>query len=194
MRDSILKDLRDSAELLNLIREDSGLVETICEAASIAIAALKAGNKIMFAGNGGSAADAQHFAGEMVNRFYFDRPPLAAMALSTDTSVITAISNDAGYDFIFARQVRAVGRAGDVFVGISTSGKSPNVIGALRVCREMRIATVGMTGNSGEEMADLCDCRIRIPSGETPRIQEAHAVVGHAVCRLIENAMFGETR
>ena len=142
-------------------------------------------------GNGGSAADAQHLAAELVSRFNFDRPGLAALALTTDTSVITAIGNDYGYECLFARQLSAVGVAGDVFIAISTSGRSPNVMRGLEEGRRKGLLTVGFTGQPGGTMPPLCDHCIRIPSAETPKIQEGHIVLGHIICGLIERELFG---
>ena len=169
---------------------DEQVVAPLSRAASIAVELLSRGNKILFAGNGGSAGDAQHFAGELISRFRYDRPALAAIALSTDTSVLTAIGNDYGYDYTFARQVEGLGRVGDMFVGISTSGRSPNILRALRAARAARLVTLGLTGRDGGEMASLCDIEIRIPSHSTPLIQQGHLVVGHLFCDLIEMAIF----
>ena len=146
----------------------------------------------MIAGNGGSAADAQHIAAELVSRFYFDRPGLPSIALTTDSSMLTAIGNDYGYDQLFARQVQANGVAGDVFIGISTSGSSRNVVNALKVSKEMGLVTVGLTGETGGEMKALCDYCICVPSRETPRIQEVHILIGHILCAIVEEAMFGK--
>jgi D-sedoheptulose 7-phosphate isomerase len=154
-------------------------------------AVLQAGNKILFAGNGGSAADAQHLAGELVSRLNFDRPGLAAFALTTDTSVLTAIGNDYGYERVFARQLNAVGVAGDVFFGISTSGRSPNVLRALEEARRKNLITVGLTGAIRGDMQPLCDYCISVPSSETPKIQEGHIILGHIICGLIEPELFG---
>ncbi len=153
-------------------------------------AALRAGKKILLAGNGGSAADAQHLAGELVSRLNFDRPGLAAFALTTDTSVLTAVGNDYGYEKVFARQVSAVGTPGDVFFGISTSGTSPNILRALEEGRRRGLVTVGFTGRTGGQMPPLCDYCIQAPSSETPKIQEAHIVLGHILCGLIECELF----
>jgi D-sedoheptulose 7-phosphate isomerase len=142
------------------------------------------------AGNGGSAADAQHIAGEFVSRFAFDRPGLASMALTTDTSILKAIGNDYGYEHIFARQMQALGRAGDVFIAYSTSGNSPNIIVALREARARGVVCVGMTGNRGGEMKSLCDYLFEVPSASTPKIQEGHAALGHILCGLVEQVMF----
>jgi len=152
----------------------------------------KNGNKTLIAGNGGSAADAQHIAGEFVSRFYFDRPGLASIALTTDTSILTAIGNDYGYEKLFSRQVQANGVKGDIFIGISTSGTSANVVEALKECKEKGIITVGLTGASGGKMAELCDYCIKVPSNETPRVQEAHILIGHIICAVVEEAIFGK--
>lgn len=144
----------------------------------------------MFAGNGGSAADSQHLAGELVSRFKFDRPGLAAWALTTDSSVLTAIGNDYGYERVFARQLEAVGAPGDILIAISTSGRSLNILKALEESRRKGIVTVGFTGEAGGDMPPLCDHLIRVPSSETPKIQEGHIVLGHIICGLIECQMF----
>jgi len=184
------KELREAADILLAMATAPELLAALASAAAAGVDALRRGNKILFAGNGGSAADAQHLAGELVSRFAYDRPGLAAFALTTDTSVLTAIGNDYGYERLFARQVEAVGRAGDVFVGISTSGRSPNVLNALRVAREKGIVTVGMTGRAGGQMPELSDHLLRVPSDSTPRIQEGHIAMGHAICQIIEAQMF----
>jgi D-sedoheptulose 7-phosphate isomerase len=144
----------------------------------------------LFCGNGGSAADAQHWAGELVSRFNYDRPGLAAIALTTDTSILTAIGNDYGYERLFARQVEALGVTGDVLIAISTSGNSPNIVAALEAARVRGITSIGFTGEAGGKMAALCDICLRIPSSSTPRIQEGHEVLGHAICGMIEAAIF----
>jgi D-sedoheptulose 7-phosphate isomerase len=190
LNDFISGELRKSAAIIGAIAADGDLARAIERVALICVAALRGGNKVLLAGNGGSAADAQHLAAELVSRFYFDRPGLAAIALTTDTSALTAIGNDYGFEKLFSRQVDALGRAGDVFIGISTSGNSPNVLGALAACRAKGIVTVGLTGQSGGKMAALCDHCLRMPSGETPKIQEGHIVVGHIICGLVERAMF----
>lgn len=163
-----------------------------CWALAGVIKSYKNGNKTLIAGNGGSAADAQHLTGELVSRFYFDRPGLPAIALTTDTSILTAIGNDYGYERIFARQIEANSNKGDVFIGISTSGNSKNILEALKVCKEKEVLTVGMTGETGGIMAALCDYCIKVRSSETPRIQEAHIMVGHIICSLIEESLFGK--
>lgn len=179
-----------SRETLSAMSADAELQAMVAAVAQACVQALRRGGKVLFCGNGGSAADAQHLAGEFVSRFHFDRSPLAAVALTTDTSVLTAIGNDYGYELVFERQVRGLGRPGDVLVGISTSGRSPNVLRALKAARETGLVTVGMTGNQREAIEGLCDLCIRIPSRETPKIQEGHIVLGHALCGLVEAMMF----
>lgn len=186
----IRAQLRETASNLVTMAADDDLVARIDAVAAACVAALRHGNKILFAGNGGSAADAQHLAGELVSRFAYDRPGLAAFALTTDTSVLTAIGNDYGYEKLFARQVEATGVAGDVFVGLSTSGRSPNVLGACDAARARRMVTVGMTGRNGGALPDRCDYLLRVPSDSTPRIQEGHIAMGHAICQLIEAQLF----
>jgi D-sedoheptulose 7-phosphate isomerase len=188
----IKNQIKDSVNLKIKILESDILLKTILRSAQICITALKTGNKILLAGNGGSAADAQHLAGELVNRFYFNRPGLPAMALTTDSSVITSIANDYGYEMVFARQLTANGTRNDVFIAISTSGSSPNIINALKTAKESGIITIGLTGSNGFEMAELCDSCIIVPSVETPRIQEAHILIGHILCSFIEKEMFGK--
>ena len=190
VNESIRAQIGETARNLDVMASDDELVELIAKVAAACVGALRDGRKILFAGNGGSAADAQHLAGELVSRFAYDRPGLPAFALTTDTSVLTAIGNDYGYEHLFARQVEAVGSAGDVFVGISTSGRSPNVLNALRVARAKGLVTVGMTGRGGGQMPELCDYLLRVPSDSTPRIQEGHIAMGHAICQIIEAQMF----
>lgn len=172
------------------LRQDRALMTQIASVTQACIAAFRAGNKVILAGNGGSAADAQHIAAEFVSRFNFDRPGLPSIALSTDTSMITAISNDYGYEQLFRRQIEANGKAGDVFIGISTSGRSKNVLLAVEECRRLGIVTVGLTGMNGKDL-ECCDHCIKVPSKETPRIQEAHILIGHAICAAVEEALFG---
>jgi len=173
--------------------EDNLLPDQIVASVRMAVEALKGGNKLMFAGNGGSAADAQHWAGELVSRFYYDRPGLAAIALTTDSSILTASGNDYGYDYTFARQIEALGRDGDVFFAISTSGNSPNILRAVDAAHSRGIRVIGFSGQSGGKLAALCDVCFCIPSTETPRIQEGHEFVGHLLCALIEAEMFPQS-
>lgn len=170
------------------------LAPTIAQAADVWIAALRAGNKIIFCGNGGSAADAQHLAGELVGRYKFNRPPLPAISLSTDTSILTAVGNDYGFEQVFARQVKALGKKGDVLVAISTSGNSPNVLLATRVARELGITTIALTGENGGKLKDEADICLNAPSSKTNNIQETHIACGHIICGLAEEALFGSTR
>jgi D-sedoheptulose 7-phosphate isomerase len=166
------------------------LLARVAAAAEACIASLNNGGKILLAGNGGSAADAQHIAGEFVSRFAFDRPGLPAIALTTDTSILTAIGNDYGYEKLFARQVQAHAQKGDVFIAYSTSGKSPNVIAALQEAKSRGVVCIGMTGNRGGPMKELCEYYLDVPSADTPKIQEGHAVLGHILCGLVERALF----
>jgi len=188
--DLIRKQIEESINVKELILKDKKILKSINEIAELCIKALKKGNKILFAGNGGSAADAQHLAGELVNRFGFDRPGLSAIALTTDSSVITSISNDYGFENLFSRQVQALGRKGDVLISLSTSGTSANIIKGIEEAKKAGITTVGMTGKSGGKMSGLCDICLMIPSEDTPRIQEAHILTGHILCSAIENAIF----
>lgn len=190
MKQYIQAEVSKTLETLELVAADEQITAEVEHIAQACCAALRAGNKILFAGNGGSAADAQHLAGELVSRFNFDRPGLAAFALTTDTSVLTAIGNDYGYERAFARQLEAVGRSGDVFFAISTSGRSPSILRALEAGRAKGIVTVGLTGKTGGDMPPLCDYCIRIPVAETPKIQEGHIVLGHIICGLIERELF----
>lgn len=190
MKDFINSEFRKSLANFQAMSTDETLADDLITAVALCTTALRAGNKMMFAGNGGSAADAQHWAGEMVSRFYYDRPGLAAIALTTDSSILTAIGNDYGYDYTFARQVEALGREGDVFVAISTSGNSPNILRAAEAARARGVRVIGFTGETGGKLGELCTICFRIPSGETPRIQEGHEFVGHLLCALIEAGMY----
>lgn len=159
------------------------------QAIDLVVEALAAGGKVMFCGNGGSAADSQHLAAEFTGRFINDRKPLAAIALSTDSSALTCIGNDYSFDDVFVRQLQALGRAGDCLVGISTSGNSGNVLRAVQAAREMGIRTIGLLGRDGGKLAPLCDCAIVVPSQVTARIQEAHILIGHTLCGAVEQAL-----
>lgn len=183
-------EFEQSISLLKAMAADSGLRQLTHDVVDASVEALRRGNKLLFAGNGGSAADAQHWAGELVSRFNFDRPGLAGIALTTDTSILTAIGNDYGYDYVFARQIEALGRGGDVFFAISTSGNSANIVCAIKAARERGIKVVGFTGAGGGAMASLCDICLRMPSTATPKIQEGHEFLGHLICGLIEQGMF----
>lgn len=188
--DTIREEIRGAMHVMDAMLADETLIADTARAARAIVAALRAGHKVLIAGNGGSAADAQHIAGEFVSRFNFDRPGLPAFALTTDTSVMTAIGNDYGYEKLFARQVQAVGTPGDVFWGISTSGKSPNVLRAMESARDKGMVVIGFTGQNASAMSERADICLRVPSPMTPKIQEGHIVLGHIVCGLVESAMF----
>lgn len=189
-RSSIRSQVVETQRLLGVMADDDLLMGAVEAAAGACIACLRAGGKVLFAGNGGSAADAQHMAGEYVSRFMYDRPGLAAIALTTDTSILTAIGNDYGYERLFARQVQALGRPGDVFIGYSTSGTSANILRGFEAAAAAGLTCIGFTGNRGGPMRQLCGILIEIPSRDTPRIQEGHFVLGHVICALVERAMF----
>lgn len=196
MADSNVNDLiaahfRRSCATLELAASDPALRDAIRNISEMIARAFRSGGKLLIAGNGGSAADAQHIAGEFLSRFEYERIPLPAIALTADSSVITAIGNDYGFDKTFERQVRGLGRAGDVFIAISTSGKSPNVLAALKASRDMKITAVGFTGSRDAPMAALCDLCLMAPSKETALIQQVHIVAAHAICGMVEREMFG---
>ncbi|WP_449246860.1 D-sedoheptulose 7-phosphate isomerase [Desulfarculus baarsii] len=191
MRGYIIKKINEAQQAMQAMLTDESLLAAVGLAAMACLESLRGGGKILLAGNGGSAADAQHIAGELVGRFAFDRPGLPAIALTTDTSIITAIGNDYGYDKLFSRQVQTHGKKGDAFIAYSTSGRSPNVIEALRHARDLGMVCIGMTGNRSEPMRELCDHCLGAPSSDTPTIQECHTVLGHIICGLVENGMFG---
>ncbi len=191
----ISAQVRESCSVLAAISEDRELQATLSAVAVRCVTMFREGTgKLLFAGNGGSAADAQHMAGEFVSRFAFDRPGLPAVALTTDTSILTAIGNDYGYERIFERQVEALGREGDILFAYSTSGNSTNIVKALARAREKAITTVGLTGKHKGAMNVLCDYVLEIPSASTPKIQEGHLVVGHALCGVVEECLFGNLR
>ena len=192
MENFIANQVKKSYETKQAIYENKELMALIQKVSQVTTEAYKRGNKTLIAGNGGSAADAQHIAGEFVSKFYFDRPGLASMALTTDTSILTAIGNDYGYEKLFSRQVQANGVEGDVFIGISTSGNSKNIIEALKECKSKGIITVGFTGESAGTMKELCDYCICVPSNETPRVQESHILLGHIICAVVEEEIFGK--
>ena len=169
---------------------DAATLQSIVRTGHLMTEAFERGNKVIFAGNGGSAADAQHLAAELVSRFAFDRPGLPSLSLATDTSMITAIGNDYGYDMLFRRQLEAQAKPGDIFFGISTSGRSKNVLAAFEVCKALRVTSVALCG-SGGELEDKADIVLRVPSASTPRIQECHILIGHMLCAQVELAIFG---
>ncbi len=188
MEDIILKRFRENTEVNTRFIKDHlpGLLEGV----RLISLAFEAGNTVFLFGNGGSAADAQHLAAEFVNRFIMDRPPLPAIALTTDTSIMTSISNDAAFDEIFAKQLRALGKKGDIAIGISTSGKSGNVLKGFEVASEMGMKMIALTGNDGGPLAKMADISLTVPSTSTPRIQEAHILIGHVLCEMVERELF----
>jgi len=188
MKEEIAQIFRESADLkLRFIRQNADL---LIQVVRMIVDAFKGGNKVFLFGNGGSAADAQHIAAEFVNRFLIERPPLPALALSTDTSVLTSISNDYGYVDSFAKQIKALGKRGDVAIGISTSGSAANVIKAVKVAKEMGLKTVGLAGNDGGELAKGVDIALIVASPVTPRIQEVHITIGHVICEMVDRMLF----
>lgn len=189
----IINEIQKTRMTIDAVLNDAPLLRAVEEAGEACVKALKAGRKIMFCGNGGSAADAQHLSAELVSRLNFDRPGLSAIALTTDTSALTAIGNDYGYEQVFARQVEAIGQEGDVLISISTSGNSANVLKALYAARTKNIVTIGLAGRTGGKMNEWCDIMLRMPSMETPKIQECHIMLGHILCAIIENTLFAST-
>jgi len=174
---------------INILKNKETL-DLIDKVAKEMIKAFKGGNKVLFCGNGGSAADAQHIAAELSGKFYLDREPLFAEALHTNTSFLTAVANDFSYDEVFARAVKAKGRQGDVLIGVSTSGKSRNVIKAIETANKMKMITVGFTGKNGGKLSGKCKYLIKVPSADTPRIQETHILIGHIICEIVEKKLF----
>ncbi|GAB5450508.1 MAG: D-sedoheptulose 7-phosphate isomerase [Halioglobus sp.] len=187
-------EFANSIAVKQAILEDDAMTAQIRDLGHLLIDRYEQGHKLLIAGNGGSAADAQHIAAEFVSRFNFDRPGLPALALTTDTSILTAVGNDYGYDQLFRRQVEANALPGDVFLGISTSGNSANILEALAACKAAGITSIGMTGRSGGKMRELCDHCLCVPSDDTPRIQEAHIVIGHTLCAMVELGLFEDPR
>ena len=186
MREDIVKRIEENIGVKKSILNDAHLIDTIERAATAVVNAIKNGNKIIFCGNGGSAADSQHLAAELIGKFYFNRRSLPAVSLTVNTSIITAIGNDFGFEKVFARQLEGIGKVGDVLIGLSTSGNSENVVEVFRLAKELGISTVAFTGESGGILRDLADILINVPSNDTPRIQEAHIMVGHIICELVE--------
>ncbi len=189
MREQIIAELEESALLKQWLAEN--LSAGIAQAIEAILETYRGGGKVLLCGNGGSAADSQHLAAELLGRFRQERTPLAAIALSTDTSILTAVSNDTGFEHVFARQVEALIAPHDVLIAISTSGNSPNVLRAVEMAKMRRAKTVGLTGADGGELARLVDIAVRVPSEDTPRIQEAHIAIGHIICEMVEKELFG---
>jgi len=187
----IIKRIQEAIELKTKILSNEVLITRIQEAADLIVATYRSGNKTLFCGNGGSAADAQHLAAELSGKFHFDRPPIHAEACHVNSSFMTAVSNDYGFESAFARYIQATGKSGDVLVAISTSGNSENIIQAIQIARQMGFRCVCFTGESGGRMAQLADILVNVPSTDTPRIQETHILIGHIICELVEKELFG---
>jgi D-sedoheptulose 7-phosphate isomerase len=188
MENIILKRFKENGEVKTRFLKEN--LPQVLELIRLISHAFEVGNKVFFFGNGGSAADAQHLAAEFVNRLIMDRPPLPAIALTTDTSILTSISNDFSFEEIFAKQLKALGKGGDVAIGISTSGNSSNIIKAFEVAKEMRMKAVALTGNDGGALAKMADLSLIVPSTSTPRVQEVHILVGHILCEMVEHSLF----
>ncbi len=186
----IIEAIKDSIGVKQTLLTNSFLISEIRKVAVACTNSFSRGNKVLFCGNGGSAADAQHLAAEFSGRYYYDRPPLPAEALHVNSSFLTAVANDYSYDEVYSRMLRGIGKEGDILIGLSTSGNSKNIIRVFETAREMGITTVGLTGETGGELAALCDFLINIPSVDTPRIQESHIMVGHIICELVESTLF----
>lgn len=187
---SLQSTIRDSIAVKQLLLADLKQLAVLSSLITQIVKVYEKGNKVIFAGNGGSAADAQHLAAEFVSRFEFDRPGLPAMSLATDTSMITAIGNDYGYERLFLRQLKAQSRPGDLFIGLTTSGRSPNVISAFNACKNLEVTSVALCGLGGD-LEGCVDYLIRVPSKHTPRIQECHILIGHMICGAVEQQLFG---
>ncbi len=182
--------IESSVQLKSSLITNEKLLKAVSDLTDVIVAAYKNGNKVLWCGNGGSAADSQHLAAELSGRFYYDRPPLNSEALHVNTSYITAVANDYSYDVVYSRLISALGQKGDVLIGLSTSGNSTNVVNALIKAKEKGMITVGFTGESGGKMKEHCDYLVNIPSTDTPRIQECHMLLGHTVCELVESTLF----
>lgn len=186
----IIQSISDSVSVKQAILGDAAFLERVQSAADMIAGSLRNGGRVHFCGNGGSASDAQHLAAELSGRFYFDRPPLNAEALHCNTSYLTAVGNDYGYDIVFSRLLQGTSKKGDVVVGISTSGNSANVVKAFETAKEMGLKTIAMTGAAGGEMRKTADILLNVPSEDTPRIQESHIMLGHIICELVEKILF----
>lgn len=192
MKNYIKDQIKKSYETKQAIYNNDALLDVVAQVASLCVELYKTDKKTILAGNGGSAADAQHIAAELVGRYGFDRPSIPSLALTTDTSNLTAIGNDYGYDQVFSRQLEGMGQEGDIFFGISTSGNSQNIINAFEVAKKKGITTVALVGKDGGKMAKMADHAIVVPSDSTPRIQESHILIGHILCDIIEKEIFGD--
>lgn len=190
MADKVRQIITSSIDVKTKLLADEQLLKTIDEVTALIIKAFSSGNKVLFCGNGGSAADAQHLSAEFSGRFYKDRKPLPSEALHCNTSYLTAVANDYGYDEVYSRMIAGLGQKGDVLVALSTSGNSVNITKALQAATEIGMITVGFTGEGGGKMRNLCQHLVNVPSNDTPRIQEAHIMIGHIVCQLVEEGLF----
>ncbi len=193
MNTTIKNIIQHSIDVKSKVLEDEVLISTIGEIVSLIVTAFRNGNKVLFCGNGGSAADAQHLAAEFSGRFYTDREALPAEALHTNTSYLTAVANDYSYDVVYSRLIKGIGKKGDVLIGLSTSGNSTNIIKAFETAKEKGMTTIGFTGSTGGLMKNCSDFLINVPSNDTPRIQESHILLGHIVCQLVEENYFNTT-
>jgi D-sedoheptulose 7-phosphate isomerase len=190
MKQTIKNIIQASIATKQQILENDTLLQTIEQVTHVIVTAFKNGNKVLFCGNGGSAADAQHLAAEFSGRFYSDRDPLPSEALHCNTSFLTAVANDYSYDVVYSRMIKGIGKPGDVLVGLSTSGNSKNIINALEQARTLKMVTVSFTGSTGGKMKDSSDYLLNVPSTDTPRIQESHIMIGHIICELVEKELF----
>jgi D-sedoheptulose 7-phosphate isomerase len=190
MTEQIRQRIKNSVELKSRLLDDSEILSTVSTIVNDILACYDKGGKVLWCGNGGSAADAQHLAAELSGRFYYDRPPLDSEALHVNTSYITAVANDYGYELVFSRLVEACGKQGDVLIGLSTSGNSANVVNALEKAKQKGMQTIGFTGSKPGKMGPHCNRIISIPSSDTPRIQECHMLLGHTICELVESNKF----
>jgi len=184
--------IQNSIDTKILLLENNDIIDTIDKCVNVITNAFQKGNKVLFCGNGGSAADAQHLAAEFSGRFYIDRKALPSEALHTNTSYLTAVANDYSYDVVYSRLIEGIGNTGDILIGLSTSGNSKNIINAIKTANERNITTIGFTGETGGEMNTICDYIIKVPSNDTPRIQECHMLIGHIICELVEKNIFNK--
>lgn len=190
MKNHIAKRIQESTETKQRIIETPKLLKQIEETVSVILNSIKQGGSVYFCGNGGSAADAQHLAAELSGRFYFDREPISSEALHCNTSFLTAVANDYSFDIIYSRMIQACGKQNDTLIGLSTSGNSTNIVNAMKKAKELGIKTIGMTGEKGGKLKEIADITLCVPSNDTPRIQEAHIMIGHIICELVEKDLF----
>lgn len=191
-REVISNNISNSIRVKNNILNDEYLITQIVDIANLIQSSFEDKCKLLLCGNGGSAADAQHLAAEFSGRYYLDRDPLHAEALHTDTSFMTAVANDFSYDDVYSRLIKGIGKEGDIIIGLSTSGNSTNIVNALKQAKELGLKTIGFTGENGGEINQYCDILLKVPSNDTPRIQEAHLLIGHAICELVEKKLFSK--